>query len=114
MYKKGCVYLVILNNIISLLKEQNKKQIDLTNHLGLSKNIFSEWKSGRSTSYMKRLPDIAEFFGVSVDYLLGKESPIAKNDFTYALYNELAHDLSEEDIQQLKQFADFLRNSKNK
>ena len=97
---------------MSLLKEQGKKQIDLTNFLGLSKNIFSEWKSERSTSYKKHLPQIAEFFGVSVDYLLGKEISTANNNFTYALYNELAHDLSEEQIQQLKQFADFLRNSK--
>ena len=63
---------------------------------------------------MKHLPKIAEFFNVSVDYLLGKEAPATKDDFTYALYDELAHDLSEEQIQQLKQFADFLRNSNNK
>ena len=82
------------------------------NYLGLSKNVFTEWKSGRATSYMKHLPKIAEFFGVSVDYLLGKETSTVENNFTYALYNELAHDLSDDQIQQLKQFADFLRNSK--
>lgn len=104
--------MVILTNILTLLKKQNKKQIELMNYLGLSKNVFTEWKSNRATSYMKYLPQIAEFFDVSVDYLLGKESPTVENNFTYALYNELAHDLSEEQIQQLKQFADFLRNSK--
>lgn len=103
---------MILNNILSLLKEQNKKQIDLTNYLGLTKNVFTEWKSGRATSYMKHLPKIAEFFGVSVDCLLGKTTPTVENSFTYALYNELAHDLSEDQIQQLKQFADFLRSNK--
>lgn len=102
----------ILNKIIQILKERKIKQIELTNYLGVSKNIFTDWKSGRNTSYMKHLPKIAEFFGVSVDYLLGKETPAVKNDFTYALYDELAHDLSDEQIQQLKQFADFLRNSK--
>ena len=99
---------------MSLLKEQGKKQIDLTNFLGLSKNIFSEWKSERSTSYKKHLPQIAEFFDVSVDYLLGKEIPTTENNFTYALYNELTHDLSEDEIQQIKQYADFLRSTKNK
>lgn len=103
---------MVLNNIILLLKEQDKKQIDLTNFLGLSKNIFSEWKSERSTSYMKHLPKIADFFGVSVDYLLGKEISTENNNFTYALYNELTHNLSGENLQQLKQFADFLRNNK--
>lgn len=102
--------MVVLTNILALLKEQNKKQIELMNYLGLSKNVFTEWKSNRATSYMKYLPKIAEFFGVSVDYLLGSEK---QNDigFTYALYNELAHDLSDDQLQQLKKFADFLRNS---
>ena len=102
----------ILHKIIQLLKENNKRQMDLTNYLGISKNAVTNWKLGDNASYMKHLPKIAEFFGVSVDYLLGKETPTAENNFTYALYNELAHDLSKEQIQQLKQFADFLRSSK--
>ena len=106
------VFLDTLNKIIQILKERKIKQIELTNYLGVSKNIFTDWKSGRNASYIKHLPKIADFFGVSVDYLLGKETSTTENDFTYALYNELAHDLSEEQIQQLKQFADFLRNSK--
>ena len=102
----------VLNKIIQLLKENKKKQVELTDYLGISKNAFTNWKIGDNTSYMKHLPKIAEFFGVSVDYLLGKKTPASKNNFTYALYNELAHDLSDEQLQQLKQFADFLRNNK--
>ena len=102
----------VLHRIIRLLKENNKKQIDLTDYLGISKNAFTNWKIGDNSSYMKHLPKIAEFFGVSVDYLLGKETPNAGSDFTYALYDELAHDLSDEKLEQLKQFADFLRNNK--
>ena len=102
----------VLNRIIYLLKENKKKQMELTDYLGISKNAFTNWKIGDNTSYMKHLPKIAEFFNVSVDYLLGKETPTTENNFTYALYDELAHGLSEEEIQQLKQFADFLRNSK--
>lgn len=96
----------VLNRILTLLKENKKKQIDLTNYLGISKNSFTNWKGGDNTSYKKYLPEIAEFFGVSLDYLVGN------SDFTYALYDELTHDLSEEDIEQIKKFADFLRNNK--
>lgn len=103
----------ILTNIIRLLKEKNKKQIELTDFLGISKNIFTDWKSGRNTSYMKYLPKIAEFLNVSVDYLLGNEpyENAETLEFTYALYNEMTHDLSQEQINQLKKYADFLRNS---
>lgn len=61
-----------LDKISILLKEQGKKQKDLTDYLGVTKNAFSNWKSGNNTSYMKKLPQIADFFDVSVDYLLGK------------------------------------------
>lgn len=60
-----------LNKISELLKLQNKTQKDLTDYLGISKNVFTDWKSGRNESYLKYLPQIAEFFNVSVDYLLG-------------------------------------------
>ena len=63
----------VLNKIIELLKTQNKKQKDLTDYLGLTKNTFTNWKAGNNQSYKKYLPQIAEFFNVSIDYLLGKE-----------------------------------------
>lgn len=67
----------VLDNIISELDKQNKKQKELTDYLGITKNAFTDWKSGRIKSYMKYLPQIADFFGVSVDYLLddNKKSP---------------------------------------
>lgn len=68
----------VLNNIIAELNKQHKKQKELTDSLGLQKNSFTEWKGGRSKSYMKYLPQIADFFNVSVDYLLddgNKKSP---------------------------------------
>ena len=62
-----------LQRIVKLLKSKNKKQKDLTDFLGITKNAFTNWKSGSNTSYIKYLPKIAEFLEVSVDALLGKE-----------------------------------------
>lgn len=61
-----------IDRILELLQEQGKKQKDLTDHLGVSKNRLTDWKAGRVKSYQKYLPQIAEYLGVSVDYLLGK------------------------------------------
>ena len=112
LYNSEVSLLEVLTKILMLLNKNHMQQKELSNYLGLSKNTMTGWKNGNNNSYMKYLPQIAEFFNVSVDYLLGKETPTTENNFTYALYDELAHDLSEEQIQQLKQFADFLRNSK--
>lgn len=62
----------ILDRITMLLGDREQKE--LTNYLKLNNVAFSEWKSGKSKSYRKYLIEIAEFFGVSIDYLVyGKE-----------------------------------------
>lgn len=60
-----------LEKIIYQLKQQKKTQKDLTDHLGLTKNTFTNWKAGASESYKKYIGQIAEFLNVSTDYLLG-------------------------------------------
>lgn len=69
----------ILTNIIEELKKQQKTQKQLCEYLGLTQNSFTEWKSGRGTSYKKYLPQIAEYLGVSVDYLLGNSEHNIQN-----------------------------------
>ena len=101
----------VLTKILSLLKEKGVQQRALSDYLGLSKNTITGWKNGNNTSYKKHLPEIADFFGVSVDYLLGNDIKTEENNFTYALYNEITHDLTQDQINQLKKYADFLRNS---
>ena len=62
-----------IDRIISVMKEKGIKQKELCDYLGKGEMVFSNWKAGRSESYKKYIPQIAEFFGCSVDYLLGKE-----------------------------------------
>ena len=78
-----------LLTICSLLKIKKLKQKDLTDYLGLSKNNFTDWKAGRTNSYMKYLPQISEFLNVSVDYLLGREEIQKKADTLSAIILDL-------------------------
>lgn len=71
----------ILDRITKLLG--NREQKELTNYLGLNNVAFSEWKSGKSKSYRKYLIEIAEFFNVSIDYLVyGKEKNSSAEELT--------------------------------
>lgn len=54
------------------MENQHKDQKELMDFLGLQKTAFSDWKSGKSASYEKYLPQIADFLGVSIDYLAGR------------------------------------------
>jgi len=46
------------------MKKQGKKQKELTDYLGISKNVFTDWKNGKNSSYMKHLSKIAAFLDV--------------------------------------------------
>lgn len=63
----------ILNKIKEMLLAQHKSQKELCDFLGINKQAFSGWNRGQTESYKKYLPQIAEFLGCSVDYLLGRE-----------------------------------------
>ena len=99
-----------LDKICELLTQQRKKQKDLTDFLGIGKNVFTDWKSGRIQSYTKHLPKIAEFLGVSTDYLLGVETeqknplPGIDEERIKELYN-MTSDLTDEEILALKSFV---------
>lgn len=40
---------------------------------GIAQSTFSDWKNGRSTPKIEKLQKIADYFGVTVDYLLTGE-----------------------------------------
>lgn len=62
-----------LNKILSLLEKQNKSQTELARYLDLKSPAITKWVSGKNISYLKYIDKIAEFLGVSADYLLGIE-----------------------------------------
>lgn len=42
---------------------------------GFGQSALTSWKKGRSTPKADKMQKIAEYFGVSVDYLMGKDEP---------------------------------------
>ena len=54
----------------SLLKMHNLTVYKVSKATGIAQSTFSDWKSGRSTPKADKLKKIADFFGVSVSYLI--------------------------------------------
>ncbi len=113
----------VLNNIFLELKKQNRKQKELTDFIGISKNVFTDWKSGKNKSYMKYLPQIAEFLSVSVDYLLSetpgeiKKAPDAKApeaDESFKKMFSMYSSLSDKDKVAAEKYLEFLLNNQDK
>ena len=61
---------IISNNIMNIMKQNNKKQIELAGHLGVSKQIISKMLSGSRMINAVELQKIAEFLDVSMESLV--------------------------------------------
>lgn len=67
---------------LELLNKHQTTAYQVAKATGISQNTFSDWKKGRSTPKIDKMQKIADYFGVTTDYLLGKpdqkETPPAK------------------------------------
>lgn len=87
--------------------------------MGINKGTVSIWKSKGTTPQTAILGKIADYFGVSVDYLLGNEPKektpaetgertISDEDIMFALFNG-ADDITDEMFEEVKRFAQFVQ-----
>mgnify|MGYP003376389617 CR=1 FL=1 len=60
----------IISNIINIMKQSGKKQIDLAGYLGVSKQIVSKMLSGARLISAIELQKISEFLSVSMESLV--------------------------------------------
>ena len=58
------------------------KDADIVRETGITKSTFSDWKSGRSNPKQDKLQKIADFFGVTIDYLTTGKEPAYKMEPT--------------------------------
>lgn len=61
------------NRLAALIKQRGKTQKYVLEQLGISKSTFDGWRQRGSTPNAETVQKIADYFGVSVAYLLGKE-----------------------------------------
>lgn len=57
-----------------LMKEKGLKFSQIARDTGISYSTFTDWKAGRCSPKYEKLKKIADYFGVSVDYLLGVQT----------------------------------------
>lgn len=62
-----------VDRIFQLVDAKYKEQREFAADIGAHPTRISEWRCRKSTSYLKRLPQIAEVLGTTVDYLLTGE-----------------------------------------
>lgn len=60
----------IRERVLALIDSEFESDASFERELGLSEKTVSNWRRGRSTSFMRHLPELSELFGVNVGELL--------------------------------------------
>lgn len=80
-------------NINRLRREKKLTQEDVANFLGVTKASVSKWENGQSMPDILLLPQLAAFFNVTIDELIGYE-PMLSSEQINKIYSELADDFA--------------------
>ena len=64
-----------MNNLKELRKGKRLTQQEMASYLGITQNAYSYWENDKVKIDNKSLEKLSAFFGVSVDYILGREEP---------------------------------------
>ena len=107
----------LYENIYALCKERNITPGGLCGELGFRRSVLSDLKNGRKKSLdTTTLVKIAEYFNVSVDYLLtgdeNKKAPtpegernVSDDDIKFALWG--TREIDDDVLDRVKRFAKF-------
>ncbi|EAC5135320.1 helix-turn-helix transcriptional regulator [Listeria monocytogenes] len=93
------------NRLKQLRKNNNKTQEDISKILGISRGAYSHIENGRNEPDMETIVKLANIFGVSTDYLLGRSS----NSFIDTIAAHIDSNATEEDIKEILAYIEEKR-----
>ena len=91
----------------ALRKEAGFTQKEMAQQFGISQQAYATWENGQKMPAKERLAKLANFFNVSIDYLLGnsdnKKSNEADLSMIETLYQRTSRNLTEEEQKLLEE-----------
>lgn len=105
--------------IDGLLQERGISGAQMSADLGMSRSFMTELRKGRAKGIkLETAQKIAEYFGVSVDYLIGEETEkapaesgkreITDQDIMFALFRGSETEITDAMYEEVKNFAEYV------
>lgn len=109
----------LYETILGLCESRGISVYKMSKESGVSRSVMTELKSGRTQSLStESLQKIASYFNVPVDFLLDigepsqrdipPEQPATDNQLLFALYGEVPEEISDAEIDEIKQYAEMV------
>lgn len=99
---------LISNNIINIMKQNKKKQIDLAGYIGVSKQVVSKMLSGARVVNAVELQKIAEFLSVSMESLVKIPETIPETNAVKAFMGGVESPEAKEGLKIADEIADMI------
>ena len=64
---------MIFSRIRDLREDSDKKQVELATYLNIDQSTYSDYERGNINIPIEQLIKIADFYNVSLDYLVGRD-----------------------------------------
>lgn len=105
-----------------LRKSRDLSQGDLAKALSVHQTAVSQWETGRTMPDIDTITQVARYFNVSTDYLLGRDDdpnpsapPPAANDIDdirFALFGDVAEEITDEDMEDVRLVVELIKRRK--
>jgi transcriptional regulator with XRE-family HTH domain len=101
---------MLAERIRQLRTDRGLTQQELADTLGITQQAVGRWEKGLASPDTPTLPRLADLFGVSTDYLLGRTDK-KNNPITIAASrsDDRTDDLPEQALKEIEQFKEFVR-----
>jgi len=122
-----------MNRIRELRKQKKITQKDLANHLQIADSTLSYWEQGKYEPDISALRQLSKFFNVSIDFIIGEvisdDAEVGKDYDISVSEAKIPYDvkldnislkrsefenLSNEEIDKLAEYAEFLKSQRHK
>ena len=96
-----------LKRLKELRLQHDLSQKDIANYLGITVAAYSFYERGNREPNVSILKKLAEYFNVSLDYLMGMED----EPQTIAAHFD-GDEYTDEELEQIRQFAEFVKSQR--
>ena len=106
-----------MNNLKKIRIARGLTQYEIAEFINVSQVVYSKYETGKSEPSYDTLTKLANYFDVSVDYLLDYNEtaliiPDELKDVSFAFYKSEGEELEQEDIDELAKYIEFIKSKK--
>ncbi|GIM46995.1 hypothetical protein DNHGIG_25440 [Collibacillus ludicampi] len=118
---------MLYNRLVKLRKEKKISQEGIAKALGIPRSTYAQYELGRRHPDYDVIQKIADFFGVSIDYLFGRvdHPEVVLTESERKLYDSIGEmpiekikqlfefpDATEEDVDDILKYVEFLKSKR--